>query len=139
MEEVVVEEGVAEWTNGELYVNILVGLPYVSDLQTLDLDTASGPSRKEDMTLVSKVGLYVKDSRGFFAGLPGALTEDDLVEGLQEYLGRDDEDWDELNALITDFIEVGIDSTFNTNGRVFVRNIDPLPLNVLSITPMGYI
>lgn len=139
MEEVVVEDGAVAWNPDEYYVNVLVGLPFVSDLQTLDLDTPSGPSRKEDMSLVSSVGLYVKDSRGFFAGLPNHVSEDDLVEGLQEYLGRDDEEWGEINDLVTDFLQVGIESEWNTNGRVFIRNIDPLPLNILSITPMGYI
>lgn len=127
--------GVASWD--ELYVNVLIGLPYLSDLQTLDIDTPSGPSVKEKKILVDRVGLYVEESRGIWAGRPNTPTADDPLKGLQEFKARDDEEWGDPNALITDFIEIPFESNWDKDGRIFIRQIDPLPLSVLSITPMG--
>lgn len=133
---VTVSGGVA--TLPEPYAVIHVGLPYVCDLQTLDLDTPQGASTKETKRLVARVGLYLESSRGVWVGqtLPDA---DDDQGTLTEMKSRSTEPYDDPPDLITDWAELNIQSRWDRNGRVAVRQVDPLPLTVLSITPIGYL
>lgn len=119
------------------YWKILVGLPYLSDLQTLDLDTASASTVKDKRSLVNKVTVMIESSRGLWAGMREPVT--DAKDGLQELLSRDLEDDYNLPALLTETVDITIESTWNNNGRVFIRQLDPLPLAVLSIAPSGYL
>jgi len=41
--------------------------------------------------------------------------------------------------LKTGVVEVPLISSYNGNGRVFVRQVDPLPVSILSIIPSGTI
>jgi hypothetical protein len=71
--------------------------------------------------------------------MPDQPTDADPLNGLQEYKARDDEDYTDPIAPKTDFIDINIEARWNTPGRVMVRQVDPLPLTVLSITPIGYL
>lgn len=124
------------FTLPEPYVVVRAGLPYISDLETLDIDTPQGPSLKEKGRTVKQVGLMVQSSRGIFAGFR-VPTGDDPLEGLLEYKAREGEDYDSPTALKTDYIEIGIDSNWQSNGRVAIRQVDPLPLTILSVSPQG--
>lgn len=115
-------------------VVIHAGLPFIADLETLDIDTPSGEALAGASKLVTSVRLYVEASRGIFAG-PQPPSGDDPLEGLYEFKGRNAETYDEPTSLKTDVIEIKTKSLWNTNGRVFVRQVDPLPLNILGIFP----
>lgn len=97
-----------------------VGLPYMSDLETLDIDSPQGQSVKDRRMAVGNVRLYVEESKRFYAG----QNSTDL------YLAQAS-DW------TTDVIDVTIDSTWNSHGRIFVRHKDPLPLTILAAIPQG--
>jgi hypothetical protein len=122
------------------YAVIHVGLPYVSDLETLDIDTPSGQSLKDRKISVTQVILNVEKSRGGFAGPPDGPTDDDPLNDLDEFKYRGDED-DEYGPiqLKTDSVEVNTTSSWDNHGRRFVRQVDPLPLTILTIIPQGYI
>lgn len=130
-------------TNGAItldrpYAVVHVGLPFVSDLETLDMDTPQGPSLKDKEQLVNAVGIWVEESRGIWAG--GAFpTGADPLDGLDEYKARSDEDYDEPTQPITDAINMPIQNEWNSNGRVVIRQVDPLPLTVLAVIPRGYL
>lgn len=121
---------------------VYIGLPYIADLETLDIDSASGASLKESYRNVSRVGVFLQDTRGVFAGpSPSAglhgPTDDAPTQGLQELKLRDRESYDDPTALITNSKQISVDANWNDHGRVFLRQVDPLPVTVLSITPMG--
>jgi hypothetical protein len=125
---------------------IHVGLPVVADLETLDIETAQGEPMSDKKKLISKVTVYVEESRGLWAGpLPpeeDATNEDDSkVYRLDELRvrGANGETYDDPVALITGSAEVKIGNAWNPHGRVFLRQIDPLPLTVLAVMPAGYI
>lgn len=120
------------------HAKVHIGLPYLADLETLDIDRSAGPSMKETAMLINKVGLYVEESRGgFFGGAPA--PDDDPLAGLYELKERVNEPYDTPIALQTGDREIGIANGWNKNGRVFLRQVDPLPLAVLAIWPSGYI
>lgn len=120
------------------YAVIHVGLPYLSDLETLDLDSPGPRTWKDKKMLVNRVGLFIEKSRGVWLGRPDKATDDEPLAGLQQLKQRSTEDYDDPTDLLTDSVEVQIDGNWNNNGRVLVRQPDPLPLTVLSVYPIGF-
>lgn len=122
------------------YTVIQVGLPYISDIETLNIDTNQGMSVAMDEKLVNKVAMHVEKSRGIFVGnAPPTDDTIDPLEGLTEMKLRSEEDSDEPNELKTEVIDLVIQGSWNRGGRVFIRQVDPLPLTVLSVMPEGVI
>lgn len=111
------------------YSIIHAGLPYVSDLETLDLENINGETLADKKKLINKVTLFVEESRGIFVG-PDA-------NHLREAKQRSTEDYGQPVNPLTGTIEVTCDSSWNKHGRTFVRQRDPLPLAVLAIVPNG--
>lgn len=103
---------------------IHIGLPYQADLHTLEPPiegTASKPKTANKLT----VG--VLESRGMWAG-----PNEDYLEEIAQ---RQDELWGDPIALKTGYFELSIQSDFDNYGQVLIRQIDPLPITVLSIIP----
>lgn len=121
------------------YKFVRVGLPFISDVVTLDLDLPGSQTIKDRKLLANRLGIYIEASRGIWAGLPDQPTDADPLNGLQEYKARSEEDYIDPVAPKTDFIDINIQARWDQNGRVMVRQVDPLPLTVLSITPIGYL
>ena len=120
------------------YSVIHVGLPFISDIETLDIDSPQGETLADKKKIVSKVNLFVEKSRGIWAG-PVPPTDDDTdpLEGLYELKIRDDEGYDQPVALTTGVVDLNIRPEWNSNGRVFIRQVDPVPLAILAIAPAG--
>ncbi|MDB4871973.1 MAG: hypothetical protein JWL97_2977 [Gemmatimonadales bacterium] len=119
------------------YKVIRVGLPYISDLETLDIDSPGGNTIKDKKMLLQRVILFVERSRGIWAGRPNTPTATDPLKGLQEFKARTSENYADPISLITDDFEINTQSEWNTNGRMLIRQVDPLPLSLLSISPVG--
>jgi hypothetical protein len=106
---------------------IHVGLPIVADAVTLpvvaQIDSGYGQGRTKN---VNKIWLRVHESSGIFAG-PDA---DNLVEAKQ----RTNEPAGTPPVLKNQDIEVVLPGRWNDSGQVYVRQRDPLPLTIVSIT-----
>lgn len=122
------------------YSVIHVGLPYITDFETLDVDTSTGETISDKSKLVNKVSLYVEESRGMWAGsTPPSDDDTDPLEGLTEFKLRSDEGYDDPAALLTEVVDVNIEAGWTSNGRIFVRQVDPVPMTILSAVPAGKI
>jgi hypothetical protein len=106
---------------------VQVGLPITADLQTLPLalqiDGAFGQGRYKN---VNKVWLRVFKSGGIKAG----PDFDHLVEAKQ----RTTEAYGQPPALKSQEIEINVTPSWGDSGTVCVRQADPLPLTVVSLT-----
>lgn len=104
-----------------------VGLPITADLQTLPLamqiDTAFGQGRYKN---VNKVWLRVYRSSGIFVG----PNENNLTEAKQ----RSTEMYGTPPALKSEEIPVMITPSWGDGAQVFIRQTDPLPLTIVSLT-----
>jgi hypothetical protein len=118
------------------YAVIHVGLPYIGDIETLDLDSPGPRTVKDKKSLVARVLLMVEDSRGIFVGPGWGPTAADPLANMQEARTRDDNAGYGPIDLLTDTLEVAIETDWNSNGRLLVRQVDPLPLTVLSVAPI---
>lgn len=117
-------------TNGRITVpraagRILAGLPYVCDLETLNIE--SQPTLQGRRKRVTEVTLRVKDSRGLQVG-PTA----DRLTAIKE---RINENYGYPTLLVTGDETLLIDPSWNANGRVFIRQANPLPATVVAIIP----
>lgn len=105
-----------------------VGLPYTSDLELLGVQVADEIGSSEGRTKsIPIVNIKFEDSRACWAG----PDEDHL----DEMRFREDGYGDDPIPLATETKPLTFDSGYDINGRVFIRNTDPVPVTILSITP----
>ena len=52
---------------------------------------------------------------------------------------RDTEGYDDPPALVTDTVQINLENSWNSHGRMFIRQVDPVPVSVLSVVPAGYV
>lgn len=132
-------------TNGSItldqpYAVLHVGIPFIADLETLDIDTPQGVSMVDKKKLISRITCHVDKSRGLWIG-PKPPTDDtvDPLENMTELKIRSSENYNDPVSLATDTVEINLKPEWNSNGRVFIRQVDPLPLTVLSVSPTGLV
>lgn len=115
-----------------------IGLPYLSDLRTLDIDIVNGNPVVDRKKRITKVAFRVQDSRGGHVGpKPPDDDETDPLQYLDEFKARENEDPADPATLLTGIREIQIMPEWNSNGSVFVRQTEPLPLAILSVAPSG--
>ena len=108
---------------------IHIGLKFIADVQTLDL-VDPGNTRSNTQGLprkIPKVTLRFERSRGVFVGPTTAL--------LTEMKQREFEAYGDPTALLTGDKAIDLQSDWNTDGTVFVRQKNPLPMTLLAIIP----
>jgi hypothetical protein len=107
-------------------VRVVVGLPYVSELETLNLSVQDAEIR-ERKRVVSKVSAEVEATRGLCVGVDRAH--------LDEWRPADGYGESRPVVPVTGLATVRVAGTWDNNGRIVVRQQDPLPAAVLSILP----
>jgi len=104
-----------------------VGLPITADMQLLpfaaQIDNGMAQGRVKN---INKAWLRVVDSSGVMAG----PTFDDLVP----YAQRTSEPYGTPPALVTGELEITVDPDWSSNGQLCVRQSDPLPMTITSVT-----
>ena len=103
------------------YSVIHIGLPIEADAETLAIDSVTSETLQDKRKLVRSVTLQVESSRGIYAGIDfDNLREANYGDPIEQFTGA---------------VEIALDSTWNDNGRVCVRQSDPLPLTILAAIP----
>jgi len=118
-----------ELTLPRKFSRIHVGLPYTSEIETLDPEsrTASRGTQQSKFKNISTVTVRFERSRGMWIG----PTINELVEMKQ----REFEAYGEPTELLTGDQITTITSRWNRNGRLVIRQRDPLPMSILAIIP----
>lgn len=120
------------------YGVIHVGLPFISDIETLDIDTPQGETIADRNKLTTGVTMFLDKTRGGFVGpKPPSSTAASVVDGLIEFKPRRLEPYDDPVNLKTGKYNLNIEPQWNSKGRVFIRQVDPLPISVLAIEASG--
>jgi hypothetical protein len=106
---------------------VQIGLPITADLQTLpvamQIDGSFGQGRYKN---VNKAWLRVYRSSGIFVGPD--------VNSLTEAKQRTTEPYGSPPALKSDELQIQLTPSWGDSGQIFVRQSDPLPLTVVSMT-----
>ncbi len=129
-------------TNGQIELDacfavVQVGLPYISDFETLNLEIVNGETLSNKFVLVNEATLFLEESRGLFVGSKEPTGADPL-EGLQEIKPVGVE-YNIGVPLLTGKARAQLRSEWTNNGRVFGRQVDPLPFKVNAIVPTGFV
>lgn len=104
-----------------------VGLPYFSDMETLDLELKNANETVLDKKIaVTSLTVVVEESRGIMAGK-------DKNSLYPHKTGRDT--YEAPIELLTGQAQIPISNNWSSKGRVFIRQSDPLPLSVLAVIP----
>ncbi len=111
-------------------VLVHVGLPYVADFETLEVNVPGAESTRLKNKLIKRIGLIVQDTRSIFAGPD--------FDNLDEYEPRGTESIQTENMLappplLQETIEMWISGDWTKKGRVAVRQSDPLPMAILGV------
>ena len=101
-----------------------VGLPYVCDMETLDMVTQAQNIR-DKQKIINHVSVLVQESSVFNAG-PDATHLTRYVPQLGVTT---------VNGLTSDLLDMRIACTWSKKGRVMIRQDQPLPLTVLAVIP----
>ena len=121
-----VENGEITLTNEATLVH--VGLPYTSDLETLNVETGDqGGATQGKKKIVGAVTLHLEKTRGAKVG-PDASS-------LNEMMFSEEADGENPPALFTGKKEISFKDNYRKEKRVFIRQDAPLPITVLSIIP----
>jgi hypothetical protein len=104
-------------------VDVIVGLPYFSDLQTLDTEA---DAYKVNQRQVQQASIEVVNSRGFSVGESfgpkmNALKPRSVADGYG------------LSPLLSGIQGLSMANSWNTSGSICLRMKDPLPLTIVSI------
>lgn len=107
---------------------VIIGLPYVSDLQTLPAayQAQDGSYARGHIKNINKVWVRVYRSSGIFAG--------PTFESLSERKPRQNEAYATAPELTSDEVELAITPAWQRNGQLCIRQVYPLPLIVVGIT-----
>lgn len=104
-----------------------IGLPYVSDAETLRINLTGQETLNDKHKTVTSVMLIVDESRGIFAGKD--------ADNLFEFKQREFEDYNDPVDLLSGEAQISITNDWDGQGQVFIRQTDPLPLTILGIIP----
>lgn len=125
------------------YAVLQVGLPFITDIETLDIDTPGAiENLGGEFKQVGEVTVYMVNSRPVFVGeqnpdSDSANANADPLYRLTEQKVRQNENYDSPITLMTGKFTQNIQPDWDQNGHVFIRNVDPTPMIVSAISPNG--
>ena len=118
-----------------IWKEIVVGLPIVSDLQTLNFDTAE-ESMVDRIKNTGTLFVAVQNSMIVWAG-PNK-PDSDTLNGLEKQSTHSQKLGQQIDPKTMVF-EIEVQGEWNSHGSVFFRNVSPVPLHILSITQKGFL
>ena len=108
-------------------VLVCVGLPYVSDFETLEINVPGGTTTRLQNKLIKRLGVIVQDTRGLMAG--------PTFDALTEWEPRSTESMVNPPDVQNGCMQVWITGSWAERGRVCIRQDQPLPMSILGVIP----
>jgi hypothetical protein len=117
-------------TNGQVFLDnayskVSVGLPITADVKTVPAAFQVAGDGKGRVKNVNKVWLNVYRSSGISVG-----ANESMLTKMKSTITA----YGQPNALVTDEIEITLSPSWGGSGQVMVRQTDPLPLTLLSMS-----
>ncbi len=113
-------------TFARAFSRVHIGIPYESDIETLDLEPPRGTVQGIQKKIPS-VTVKFEASRGLLIGPKEALYT--------EMKQREFERIGEPTRLLTGTKKITLKPSWNSNGKIFMRQKDPMPVTILSVAP----
>lgn len=126
--------------NSKLGAIVHIGRPITSDIETLEIDSVEQRPVFFESKICNKIYVKVHKTRGLFIG--NKFPSNDLVEGMERLIPSSvDYDLDDpilgnrYDQPKTERVEVTTPGDWYSNGKIYLRNVDPIHFEILSITP----
>lgn len=133
---VAVTDGIAGFDSAAVVIQC--GLPYTTDIESLEIETLNSETYTNKAVNFSNLWARFYQTRGVFAGTEEP-SGDDPLENLVEMRIRRDEDYSDPIELLSGKVDLSLYSEWKDRGKVFIRQVDPLPMNLLAFYPEGNI
>lgn len=117
---------------GDYYAWAVIGLPYESEFETLDLESSDNRTLTDTKKLINAAGLAFDETRGGFVG-----GKDAAIADMSEIQFRTEDAVDVETPNYSGIIEESIAGTWEKTGRIRIKQVDPLPMTILSVYPKG--
>lgn len=119
--------------NGKINIGVFsdkirVGLPYVSKIETLNIDIQGLQSLVDKKKLVSSVYIQTHNTKGFYYG----IDENNIRETKVKY----DKDMYNKPHFLDKIVNVIVPSHWNNYGNIIIMQQDPVPVHILAIIPV---
>jgi hypothetical protein len=109
-----------------LYSKVHVGIPYVSELETLNIELALRDGTLQGrQVMISNIILRLLNSRGGWIG-PDFDTLHEISDSTRMYYGT-------ALPLVTADVKENLGGGYTDGGRVCFRQVDPLPFTLLAL------
>lgn len=139
-DKVQVVNGVFTMPAGKRAAILHIGRPIIGDIETLDIDTVEQQPTLIESIVVNKVYVKVKDAKGLYIG--PKFPKDNGVSGMVP-IDNFPVDYTQDNPIIgnraqpsqTKRFEVMVDGDYNQQGKICVRQVDPIHAEILSFIP----
>lgn len=104
-----------------------IGLPFLSDLQTLEImDNQQGVSIGKRKS-ISQASIMVEDTRSIWAGRD--------FDHLEEHKGNAPTIYDALSVPESGTVKCNFPTPWGVDGSMCIRNVDPTPITILGLIP----
>lgn len=127
--------GVLNFPEGEYYNWGYAGLPYTTEIETLNLEAQDARTFTDVGKLINRVGVGVNKTMGGFVGQTG-VTE---LTSMEEFRTRRQTSVEEASLPYSGYLDIPFLSSWEATGRVLFKQVDPLPMSILAVYPKGVI
>lgn len=115
-----------------------IGLPFIVDIELLNVAAPEAAGALQGvLTKIPEVTVRFLKSRGLLIG-PSSPDQNGAQTMLTEMKQREFEKLGEPTRLLTGDKKITLEPDWSTNGRIFMRQKDPLPLTILAVIPDIY-
>lgn len=115
------------------YAKVTVGLPYYSDLETLNIEAGMKLGTLQGMKIkIGSVTFRLENTRGGWIGPNEDTLYEAFPDAIEDKLLAAGED---TESMYTGDIRLALGAGYEDGGRVFYRQVDPLPVTINAIVP----
>ncbi|HET8686483.1 MAG TPA: hypothetical protein VFM18_07440, partial [Methanosarcina sp.] len=109
-----------------------VGLPYITEIETLNLEASDNRTLLPVGKLINAAGVGVKKTIGGYMGQANAAIGD-----MQEFYTLASQNIEDPTAPFDGYLEMQYPAAWESLGRVNIKQVDPLPMSILAVYPKG--
>jgi len=115
------------------YTRGVIGRPYQTEIETLDLEASDSRTFTDTGKLINKVGVGLYNTIGGHYGQTGVKD----IASFSYLRTRENEYLDETSTPVSGHYTVDFPAQWEKTGRILIKQVDPLPLTVLAVYPKG--
>lgn len=111
---------------------VSIGLPYYSDFETLNIEVPANQTAQGRKVKIGNLIFRLVDTRGGWVGPDSSTLYEAFPERISELVGNDTD-------FYTGDIRMPLGGEYSNGGRIFYRQVDPIPVTITAVIPETFI